>query len=44
MRMFSLIFKAIHFLFDTTCDDEAGVHVCGQGRKCTSKNQNKKEQ
>ena len=24
MRMFSLIFKAVHFLFDTTCDDEAG--------------------
>ena len=44
MKLLKAIYETLKFILCPTCDDEAGVHVCGQGRKCTSKNQNKKEQ
>ena len=36
MKILKALWETFKWALAPTCDPEAGVHVCGQGRKCTN--------
>lgn len=34
MKILKALWETFKWALSPTCDPEAGVHVCGQGRKC----------
>jgi hypothetical protein len=36
LKLIKALFSALKWGLVPTCDNEAGVHICGQGRRCTA--------